>query len=69
MSDDQPVSPEGDLPPELFDDSFVQHDATIGHANWRIALENLSDSHTNSVHRNAVQALMPHFMKVADRGA
>ena len=69
MGDSEPVAPEDDLPPELFDGSFVQHDATIWHANWRVALENLSDNHTNYIHRDAVQVLMQPFMKVSYRGA
>jgi phenylpropionate dioxygenase-like ring-hydroxylating dioxygenase large terminal subunit len=69
FGDGEPSDPEHDLPPELFDGSFVQHDATIWHANWRVTLENLSDNHTNYIHRNAVQALMQPFMKVSYRGA
>jgi hypothetical protein len=69
MGDREPARPEEDLPPELFDGSFVQHDATIWHANWRVALENLSDNHTNYIHRDAIQVLMQPFMKVSYRGA
>jgi phenylpropionate dioxygenase-like ring-hydroxylating dioxygenase large terminal subunit len=69
MGDREPVRPEDDLPPELFDGSFVQHDATVWHANWRVALENLSDNHTNYIHRDAIQVLMQPFMKVSYRGA
>ncbi len=69
FGDGEPTDPQHDLPPELFDGSYVQHDATVWHANWRVTLENLSDNHTNYIHRNAVQALMQPFMKVSYRGA
>jgi phenylpropionate dioxygenase-like ring-hydroxylating dioxygenase large terminal subunit len=69
MGDREPVPAEDDLPPELFDGSMVQHDATIWNANWRVSLENLSDNHTNYIHRNAIQVLLQPFMKVSYRGA
>jgi phenylpropionate dioxygenase-like ring-hydroxylating dioxygenase large terminal subunit len=69
MGDREPARPEDDLPPELFDGSFVQNDATIWNANWRTSLENLSDNHTNYIHRNAIQVLLQPFMKVSYRGA
>lgn len=69
MGAGEPTDPARDLPPELFDGSMIQHDATLWKANWRQALENLSDNHTNYVHRNAVQVLMQPFMKVSYRGA
>lgn len=69
MGEGEPTPPERDLPLELFDGSFIQHDATIWHLNWRPALENLSDNHTGYIHRNAIQVLMQPFMKFSYKGA
>jgi len=64
----EPVAPNQDLPTELFDGSFIQHDSTIWQINWRPALENLSDNHASYIHRNAVQILMQRFMKTSYKG-
>jgi phenylpropionate dioxygenase-like ring-hydroxylating dioxygenase large terminal subunit len=69
MGDGEPKVPETDLPPELFDDSFVFHDKTQWEANWRVALENMNDNHVRYVHRNSLQLLMLPFGKISYSGA
>ncbi len=69
MGDGEPTPPEKDLPPELFDDSFVLHDWTIWKTNWRPALENFQDNHTAYIHRDALRMLMRPFLKVSLVGA
>jgi phenylpropionate dioxygenase-like ring-hydroxylating dioxygenase large terminal subunit len=69
MGEGEPTDPRQDLPPELFDESFVQHDATIWHTNWRPALENFQDVHAPYVHRNALQMLINPIVKRSFQGA
>jgi len=69
MGDGKPSDPQTDLPPELFDDSFVQYDTTMWNANWRPAVENLSDNHAVYTHRNSIQLLMQPFRKARYHGA
>ena len=69
MGDGQPTDPRQDLPPELFDESTLFHDATIWEANWRTALENMNDHHVRDVHRNAIQVLMRPFSRMSYQGA
>ncbi len=70
MGEGEPTDPATDLPPELFDPtSFVLHDQTVWHANWRPALENFNDNHTPYAHRNSLSLLMIPWLKVSYRGA
>jgi len=69
MGEGEPTAPESDLPPELFDDSVVFHDATVWKANWRPALENMNDNHVRYTHRNSVQLLLRPFGKMSFDGA
>jgi phenylpropionate dioxygenase-like ring-hydroxylating dioxygenase large terminal subunit len=69
MGDGPATPPEKDLPPELFDDSLVLHDATVWKANWRPALENFQDNHATYIHRNSLRLLMRPFLKLSYAGA
>jgi phenylpropionate dioxygenase-like ring-hydroxylating dioxygenase large terminal subunit len=69
MGDGVPSDPRVDLPPELFDDSFVQYDQTMWNANWRPSMENLSDNHAVYTHRNSIQLLLQPFRKARYHGA
>ncbi|HYB40976.1 MAG TPA: aromatic ring-hydroxylating dioxygenase subunit alpha [Candidatus Methylomirabilis sp.] len=69
MGESAPVAPEKDLPPELFDESLLLHDATVWKANWRPALENFQDNHAPYIHRNSIRLLMRPFLKISYTGA
>jgi len=69
MGDGEPAALETDLPSELFDDSFVQHDSTPWQCNWRPALENLQDAHAPYVHRDAIRMLGNPILKRSFAGA
>ncbi len=69
MGAGEPALVETDVPAELFDDSFVQHDSTGWQCNWRPALENLQDAHAPYVHRNAIRMLGTPILKRSFVGA
>jgi len=69
MGQGEPTPLERDLPPELFDDSVVVHDATKWQANWRPALENMNDNHVRYTHRNSLMMLLRPFGKTSFAGA
>jgi nitrite reductase/ring-hydroxylating ferredoxin subunit len=69
MGEGEPAPVEHDLPPELFDESLVLHDAVIWQANWRPALENFQDAHTPYVHRDSVPWIVRRIMKKSYEGA
>jgi nitrite reductase/ring-hydroxylating ferredoxin subunit len=59
MGGPEVADPHEDIPPQLFDDSYlVQTSTTVWDCNWRPAFENLLDSHVFYVHRNAVHLMM-----------
>ncbi len=57
IGDGEPVPPEEDIPPEMFEGERMLFQYTIRywHCNWMIALENQSDAHNCFwVHRNSI---------------
>jgi phenylpropionate dioxygenase-like ring-hydroxylating dioxygenase large terminal subunit len=63
MGEGEPSDYRTDLPPELFDDSIVLTDHVVWRANWRLAVENLNDTHAPYTHRNSIQILMRRIPK------
>ncbi len=59
MGEGEPVAPEEDIPPELFDDhTMMLYSKEIWPVNWQVGLENGTDAHVAYVHRNAIRSLM-----------
>jgi phenylpropionate dioxygenase-like ring-hydroxylating dioxygenase large terminal subunit len=59
MGDGEPVPPEEDIPPEMFDDSCaILYAMENWNVNWRLMNENGGDAHAPYVHRNAARAIL-----------
>ena len=69
MGEGEPVPPEEDLAPELFDSSVIFFDETTWRTNWRPALENFQDNHAPYIHRNSIRLLLRPFFKVSYSGS
>ena len=59
MGDREPSPIEEDVPPEFFrSDGVLLYGTEIWPANWRVAVENVSDAHVPYVHRDAMFTLL-----------
>jgi hypothetical protein len=59
MGEGQPVDPQEDLPPELFEPHHnIRFSFQMMECNWIIALENVNDAHVKMVHRDNISVVI-----------